>query len=143
MSNPTAINASDAELNYNHPLYRTWLNMLARCYNESYHNHHRYGGRGITVCPRWHVFANFAADMSDGYRRGLSLDRIDNDAGYSPENCRWATAAEQARNTSRTVRVVVGDMTLCLKDAAKLMGTTPKTLKRRLSKSAITVRLAA
>lgn len=84
------------------PTYRAWIDMKARCLNPTDHAYDRYGGRGIVVCERWGSFINFMADM--GKRpEGLSLERIDNDGNYEPSNCRWATSAEQQRNTRRTV----------------------------------------
>jgi hypothetical protein len=83
-----------------HPLYETWSNMHARCSNASREDYARYGGRGITVCERWsgpRGFPNFLADMGER-PPGTSLDRSDNEAGYAPENCRWATLIEQANN---------------------------------------------
>lgn len=80
--------------------YRNWANMKRRCYDPSVDSFYLYGGRGIVVCDRWlgrHGFFNFCDDMGEK-PVGCSLDRIDPMKGYSPENCRWATPKEQARN---------------------------------------------
>jgi hypothetical protein len=86
----------------NTSLYAVWHGLVERCTNPNYHNFSDYGGRGITVCSEWRQFKNFfdwnASLGKNGYKRGLSIDRIDNNKGYFPSNCRWATATVQQRN---------------------------------------------
>jgi len=75
------------------PIYRVWAAMITRCSDPKYKKYKYYGGRGITVCDRWLRFENFYEDMGER-PSGLQIDRIDNDKGYSPDNCRWVTAKE-------------------------------------------------
>lgn len=86
-----------------HPLYSRWSAMKDRCDNPNNPNWINYGGRGITYCESWKDFKHFLLDMESSYREGLSLNRIDNAKGYSPENCNWATEKAQKRNTRRNV----------------------------------------
>lgn len=83
------------------PEYFRWMSMKLRCYCKTHYAYPRYGGRGITVCDRWrHNFENFIADIGERPTDKHSLDRINNDGDYEPNNVRWATAKEQANNRS-------------------------------------------
>lgn len=77
--------------------YHVWHNMLRRCTWPNHKDYPQYGGKGVTVCPEWHNYEQFCRDMGER-PANTTLDRRDNTKGYNPENCRWATATEQAQN---------------------------------------------
>ena len=86
--------------NKKHPLYNTWIGMRQRCNNKNHTHYSRYGGRGVVVCDRWdNSFQAFITDMGDK-PEGLTIDRVNNDGNYEPDNCRWATYSTQAYNRS-------------------------------------------
>jgi hypothetical protein len=82
------------------PTYITWMSMLQRCEYPRHKSYTDYGGRGIRVCDRWHVFENFLADMGE-HPDGTTIDRKNPDGNYELENCRWATPLEQRHNRRR------------------------------------------
>lgn len=111
--------------------YSAWHGMLSRCTNPNHIAYRLYGARGVSVCARWRKFAAFYEDM--GARpRGCTLDRIDNARGYEPGNCRWATAAEQARNTRRNNWLTLNGERLTLTDWCNRYGVNTGTVRARL-----------
>lgn len=111
--------------------YRTWEGMLRRCTKTSAADYPRYGGRGITIDPSWRVFTGFLADMGER-PVGKTLDRIDNDGSYCKDNCRWATADEQRRNTRVNVYLTFNGRTQILSDWACELGLSKDLLSSRL-----------
>lgn len=111
--------------------YLSWQQMLNRCRNPRTKHYKDYGGRGIVVCARWSLFENFFADMGSA-PAGMTLDRENNDGNYEPNNCRWATPVEQARNTRRNVFIDVDGVSMCLTEAAAAKGLKKTTLWQRL-----------
>jgi hypothetical protein len=111
--------------------YEVWSGMIKRCTRESTVHYDRYGGRGIDVCERWMSFENFYADMGER-PDGMSIERIDNDKGYSPENCRWATIAEQTRNRRSNVNITIDGETMCATDWARRFGVKSSVIIKRI-----------
>jgi hypothetical protein len=102
-------------------VYLAWTAMRGRCYSPSNAAFANYGGRGITVCDRWHSFENFFADM--GYAPPkLTLERLDNDKGYSPENCVWASRTAQSRNRRNLHQITIGSETRPLSEWVEKIG---------------------
>lgn len=116
-------------------LYRIWCNIRSRCSKPSNPQYADYGGRGITVCSDWEdytVFRDWA--LANGYSKELSIDRIDNNKGYCPSNCRWTTARTQANNTRKTRFLTYKDETHSVSEWARLLGIKQSTLNMRLNK---------
>jgi hypothetical protein len=111
-------------------VHKIWTSMIGRCQNSPHKDFKNYAGRGIKVCERWKVFENFLEDMGEP-PEGLSIDRINNQGGYEPSNCRWATRDEQQNN--RRSNVVVSHMgeTLTLKQWSDRIGISYSTLVGR------------
>lgn len=121
------------------PEYSVWQAMIQRCTNRSNPGYASYGGRGISVCDRWrHDFLAFLSDMGErpesGFgRSNLSIDRINNDGNYEPENCRWATSFEQDRNKRSNRMIEFRGETKCLMDWSRETGINYVTIINRLN----------
>lgn len=119
----------------NESIYKSWYSMKHRCNNPNAANYAGYGGRGITVCDEWDDFDNFYEwSMSHGYAPGLSIDRINNNGNYSPENCRWTTSSEQANNKRDTIFVTYNGQTHSIAEWARLFNVVYSTLSRRINR---------
>ena len=113
--------------------YNVWCWMKARCYNPNDSAYENYGGRGITVCDRWlHDPKAFYEDMGPRPSVNHSIDRINNNGPYSPENCRWATRTEQNNNTRNNVLYTINGISLTIKDWAKRLDLDRTTIYWRL-----------
>lgn len=116
------------------PAYQSWRQAKARCRNPGSHAWNQYGGRGITFSPKWDDFAAFHADM--GPRpAGMTLDRIDNDKGYEPGNCRWATRRDQQNNTRTNRRLTLRGRTATVMEWSRVSGVPYATIRMRLQRS--------
>ena len=110
-------------------LFRIWTSMRYRCENELLASYKDYGAKGITVCKEWQDFALFREwALSHGYSDELTIDRLDNSKGYSPENCRWVTRVEQNQNTTRTHRINYNGAFITAAEAARIVGVSRSTV---------------
>ena len=116
-------------------LYNSWKHMKERCYNPSCHDYHYWGGRGITVCDAWKndflAFKEWA--LANGYEKGLTIDRINNDGNYEPSNCRWATKKVQTNNRRGLHYITHKGETKTITEWSYLTGVAPSTLYMRLN----------
>ena len=118
-----------------HPAYAVWRSMNDRCRLPTHQAWANYGGRGITVCEAWRTsFEAFWRDMGPTYQTGLTLDRTNNEGPYSPENCRWVSSKEQARNTRRTVLVDTPLGRMTVSELAERTGIGATTLLYRVQR---------
>lgn len=104
------------------PEYTCWKHMIGRCTRKSHEDYARYGGRGISVCKRWFKFENFFSDMGKRPTSKHTLERINNDGNYTPNNCKWATRREQANNKRSSIFVEYKGVRMTLTQWASFLG---------------------
>jgi len=117
-------------------LHCVWQDMRYRCNNKNHHDFKYYGGRGIKVCKEWNgsfeTFRDWA--LANGYRQGLSIDRINNYGNYAPKNCWWATMKQQNRNRRNTIHIMINGVERTIAEWAKVAGIRYITLYARYHK---------
>lgn len=121
----------------NHPLYKTWSHMMDRCNNPKNKSYRDYGARGISVCKEWsgdNGLANFIRDMKEKPGQFHSIDRIDNDRGYSKDNCRWVTRDIQNKNTRKNIHIEYDGRIAVARDWDRISGFSGGTVRRRIVK---------
>lgn len=113
----------------NKNLYNTWQTMIRRCEDVKRVKYKDYGGRGISVCEEWHdpnIFIDWA--LANGYKKGLQLDRINNNGNYEPSNCRLVTTKENSRNRRNTVYLTLNGETKCVSEWCETIDVSPNTI---------------
>ncbi len=130
-----------AKINYKHglcniPLYRVWIDIKSRCLNSRQKNYKHYGARGIKVCDEWKndflIFYKWS--IENGYKEGLTIDRIDTNGNYEPINCRWISQKEQCNNKRNNCIVQYKDKSLTVKEWSEVLNIKYITLKKRLDR---------
>jgi len=122
----------DSDTDCKSPLYEVWKQMMYRCYNPKHKHYQRYGGRGIFVCDEWKELKSFEAwSNANGYQKGLTIDRINNNGGYCPENCRWVSMETQNKNRSSNIVIDYNGVSKTLADWAKELEINWITLHNR------------
>lgn len=117
-------------------LYKIWTGMKDRCLNVNSNNFKNYGARNINICKEWKddyiQFHNWS--ISNGYKEGLTIDRIDNDGDYEPNNCRWVSAEKQSRNKRDTIKIRYNNKEYCLAELSRVVEIPESTLRYRYHK---------
>lgn len=115
-------------------LYRRWINMRSRCNNSNSTKYHLYGGKGIKVCAEWenNFLSFYNWSIKNGYKKGLTLDRINGNDNYKPSNCRWVTYKIQSRNTTQNHMLTYNGQTKCIYEWAEYLGISKKMLSERI-----------
>ena len=114
--------------------YGIWTGLIRRCTSPSHKQYRDYGGRGITVCDRWLTFDNFYFDMGPRPSKAYSIDRVDNDGPYSPENCRWATDVTQSNNRRNNRILAINGQTKTMAQWGKLRGLGSSVICKRIER---------
>lgn len=121
------------ETGVRHPDYCIWMKMKSRCLNPNDKSYKNYGGRGITVCDRWkNSFENFISDMGWRPNKNYSIERIDYNGNYCPENCKWIHKSEQTKNTRRVKLIEYNGTMHCLSDLCKMLNLPYATMRHRV-----------
>lgn len=115
-----------------HGCYNSWEAMISRCTNSRHVAYKDYGARGITVCASWMTFPGFFTDMGSSWKRGLSLERQNNDNGYCADNCYWATSLEQGQNKRNNHFLELNGMRLTISAWARKIGCRKSRIHKRL-----------
>ncbi len=119
-----------------HPLFESWIGMRNRCYWAKHNRFEHYGGKGIRVCDNWRddFEAFYKWGISNGWKKGLQIDRISNDGDYCPENCRFLNRKQQSRNRTSNIKLTINGVTKIAIEWAEEVGVHPTTIHKRLRK---------
>jgi len=129
---PETTNVNCQGIPTNTRLRNIWHKIKERCQDPRHPQYKRYGGQGVRVCTWWETYENFYVwAMQNGYDKTLTIDRIDNKLGYTPENCRWVSRQEQARNRKNNIMITFNGKTKCLAEWAEITGFQDQLLEFR------------
>lgn len=133
LSRERLIKTNETHGESNTRLYKIWSDIKKRCYRKTFWAYDRYGGRGITLCKEWHDYLIFRDwCMNNGYAENLTIDRVDNDGNYEPNNCRWVDRKIQANNRNNTKMITYNGDTKTIAQWAETIGINYRTLYTRI-----------